>query len=245
MVRCSVHRPILQHCQNGCSESWQTRNLVLRSQIPSPSSRPRTSTPLHNRPSWTSDIWFSILVLQTRLLFSLQMTLKELPTQFQPLLHCSAHPIPAPNDLPRQKSPNALAIANPGALSNGSQTLCTSGSSCNAKTRPLHRFILSASSATIDARKASLQKEPALSSVRSSFSGSTTSNFGFRLQQLAVDFPCFDSEDCRNDNNFNGNASLTLRATIWPCGPWPSKTPQNVTSSAMKSYKDTEEGQKQ
>ena len=45
----------------------------------------------------------------------------------------------------RQKSPNARAIANPGASSNGSQTLETSGSSCNAKTLPLHRLILSAS----------------------------------------------------------------------------------------------------
>lgn len=45
----------------------------------------------------------------------------------------------------KQKSPNARAIANPGASSNGNQTLDTSGSSCNAKTRPLQRLILSAS----------------------------------------------------------------------------------------------------
>jgi len=49
----------------------------------------------------------------------------------------------------KQKSPNARAIARPGASSNGNQTLGTSGSSCNAKTLPLHRLILSASPAAI------------------------------------------------------------------------------------------------
>jgi hypothetical protein len=45
----------------------------------------------------------------------------------------------------KQKSPNARAIANPGASSNGNHTLGTSGSSCKAKTLPLQRLILSAS----------------------------------------------------------------------------------------------------
>jgi len=45
----------------------------------------------------------------------------------------------------KQKSPNARAIANPGASSKGNHTLWTSGSSCNANTLPLHRLILSAS----------------------------------------------------------------------------------------------------
>jgi len=45
----------------------------------------------------------------------------------------------------KQKSPNALAIANPGASSKGNHTLGTSGSSCKANTLPLQRLILSAS----------------------------------------------------------------------------------------------------
>lgn len=41
------------------------------------------------------------------------------------------------------------------------------------------------------------------------------------------------------DSSFNGSVSLTLRATRCPCGPWPSKTPQKVVSSLIKSYKDS------
>lgn len=41
------------------------------------------------------------------------------------------------------------------------------------------------------------------------------------------------------DSSFSGSVSLTLRATRCPCGPWPSKTPQKVVSSLMKSYNDS------
>ena len=30
--------------------------------------------------------------------------------------------------------------------------------------------------------------------------------------------------------SFEGRVSLTFLATIWPCGPWPSKTPQKTVS---------------
>ena len=49
-----------------------------------------------------------------------------------------------PNSL-RQKSPNARAMARPGASLCGSHTLATSGSSRRANIRPLHFRILSSS----------------------------------------------------------------------------------------------------
>lgn len=98
----------------------------------------------------------------------------------------------------------------------------------------------SLSMALYDFRNASLHKEFNLSSVVPSFSESPPSGFfEFPLKQVWVDPFCLDWQECKNDSSFIGRASLTLRATRWPCGPWPSKTPQKVTSSDKKSYRDS------
>ena len=36
--------------------------------------------------------------------------------------------------------------------------------------------------------------------------------------------------------SFRGRESLTLLATIWPYGPWPSKTPQNTVSLLEQKF---------
>lgn len=86
-------------------------------------------------------------------------------------------------------------------------------------------------------RYASLHNEFHLSSADPSLSKSPSSSFFvFPLKHVLPDPFCLDCEASRNESSLIGKASLTLRATRWPCGPCPSKIPQRVTSSDMKSY---------
>ena len=91
--------------------------------------------------------------------------------------------------------------------------------------------------------KASLHIEFSSSSADKPFSDSPLSGFMLLLKQALPEPFRPDSEECKNESSFSGKASLTLRATRWPCGPWPSKTPQKVTSSDMKSYKNKDPNQ--
>lgn len=50
---------------------------------------------------------------------------------------------------------------------------------------------------------------------------------------------CLEAHELRAECSLMGKASLTFRATRWPYGPWPSKMPQKIVSSDIKSYTDS------